>query len=91
MQFWIAKVYNPAIAVTSVPISIRIEHVQVSTNNIFELYYDTFDVFMNTQNVGTLSHTSYDCRQHTSSTIFERDINHVGYFRFYPRSIGGYV
>ena len=91
MRFWMAKIFNPAIAVTSLPISIRIEHVQVSTNNIYELYYDTFDVFMNSQNVGTLSHGSYDCRSHTSSTIMNSGpINHEGYFRFYPRSIGGF-
>jgi hypothetical protein len=90
MQFWIAKVFNPAIAVTSVPISIRIEHVEVSTNNIYELYYDTFDLFMNTQNVGTLSHVSYDCQDPYANVLNSGPINHGGYIRFRPRSIGGF-
>ena len=91
MQLWIAKVYNPAIAVTSVPISIRIEHIQVSTNNVYELYYDTFDVFMNTQNVGTLTNTSYDCQNFNGGSIFlAGNINNVGYFQIYPRSVSGF-
>ena len=49
MQVWIARFMNPAIAVTSFPISIKIDHVEVATNDIYELYYDTFDVFMNSQ------------------------------------------
>ncbi len=35
MRLWIAKVFNPAVAVTSVPISIRINHVALSTNDIY--------------------------------------------------------
>ena len=45
---------------------------------------------MNTQDVGTLTHNSFDCR-HFSTTVFvSGPINHEGYFRFYPRSIGGF-
>jgi len=91
MKVWIAKVFNPDIAVTSVPISIRIEHVEVSTNNIYELYYDTFDLFMNTQNVGTLSHVSYDCKAFTSLIVLNSGpVNHPGLIRIFPRSIGGF-
>lgn len=50
MKVFIAKIFNPNIAVTSFPISIRIQHVQVATNNVQELYHDTYDVFMNSQN-----------------------------------------
>jgi hypothetical protein len=50
MTLYIAKVFNPSIAVTSVPITVKIQHVEVSTNNIYELYEDTYDVFMNSQN-----------------------------------------
>ena len=35
MRVFIAKVFNPAIAVTSVPITVRIQHVDVATNNVF--------------------------------------------------------
>jgi len=34
MRVYIAKVFNPTIAVTSIPISIRIQHVTVSNNNV---------------------------------------------------------
>ena len=91
MEIWIAKVFNPAIAVTSVPISVRMEHVEVSTNNIYELYYDTFDTFMNSQNVGSLTHNTIDCRSHHTGTIFSSILNHEGQFRFYPRVIGSYT
>lgn len=50
MRVFIAKIFNPAIAVTSIPITVRIQHVEVSTNNVYELYHDTYDVFMNSQN-----------------------------------------
>lgn len=35
MQLWIAKVFNPANPVTSIPISIKIDHVSVSTNDVY--------------------------------------------------------
>jgi len=62
MQLWIAKIFNPAVAVTSIPISIKIDHVMVSNNNVFELYYDTFEVFMNSQNPPTPVHTTNGCQ-----------------------------
>jgi hypothetical protein len=49
MRVYIAKIFNPPIAVTSVPISIRIQHVTVSNNNVQDIYYDTYDTFMNSQ------------------------------------------
>ena len=68
MQVWIAKIYNPTAAVTSVPISIRIDHIQVSTNHIYEMYYDTFDLFMNSQNPPTATNVVNDCQDTCGST-----------------------
>lgn len=91
MEIWIAKVFNPAIAVTSVPISVRMEHVEVSTNNIYELYYDTFDTFMNSQNVGSLTHNTIGCQSYSGTVMQSGPINHEGLFKFYPRVIGSYT
>jgi hypothetical protein len=90
MRFWIAKVFNPTRGVTSVPISVKIEHVEVSTNNIYELYYDTFDVFMNSQPVGTLTNNVQDCQTYATTIFSSGPINHAGLFRFDPRSVSGY-
>jgi len=68
MQLWIAKVYNPTRAVSSVPISIKIDHVTVSNNHVYELYYDTFHVFLNSQNPPTPSHTTNACTDICGST-----------------------
>ena len=62
MHVWIAKVFNPGVAVTSVPISIRINHVVVATNDIYELYYDTYDVFMNSQTPTPTLALTQDCQ-----------------------------
>jgi|JI6StandDraft_1071083.scaffolds.fasta_scaffold216589_2 hypothetical protein len=49
MKVYIAKVFNPSVFTASVNISVSITQVTVATNNVDELYYDTFNVFMNTQ------------------------------------------
>ena len=85
MRLWIAKVFNPAVAVTSVPISMKVDHVTVATNDVYELYYDTFDVFMNSQTASPVADTSYGCRDRNSGTIFHSGpVNHVGYALLYP-------
>lgn len=88
MQVWIAKVFNPAIAVTSVPISIKIDHVVVASNDVYELYYDTFDLFMNSQNPTPSYSVVEGCQSSCSCTIFNSNINNVNYFRFYPYIAG---
>lgn len=87
-----AKIYNPATAVTSVPISIKIDHVSVSTNDVYELYYDTFDVFMNSQNPAPTYSVTEDCQTgsfcYLCTTIFNGNINSVNWFRFSPYIAG---
>jgi hypothetical protein len=93
MRLWIAKVYNPAIGVTSLPISISINHVVVATNDIYELYYDTFDVFMNSQNPNPTFYATNDCQVGygcSSCTIFSSDINNRNWFRFAPNPMTTY-
>lgn len=65
MKIRVARIYNPNRAVVSIPISIRINHVVVSTNDVYELYYDTYDVFMNSQNPAPLSDTTRGCDTYT--------------------------
>jgi hypothetical protein len=90
MRLWIAKVFNPAAAVTSVPISIKIDHVSVSTNDITELYYDTFDLFMNSQaNNPTVFQTS-SCKDVCNCGIFSSEINNRNSFLFYTNSLGSF-
>ena len=60
-----ARIYNPTRAVVSIPLSIRINHVSVSTNDVYELYYDTFDLFMNSQNPAPLADSSRACDYYT--------------------------
>ena len=84
-----AKVFNPNIAVTSVPISIRINHVQVSTNHVYELYYDTFDVFLNSQTASTTNY-NYGCQDFNSEIMISSTVNSVGRFRFTPKIIGSW-
>jgi hypothetical protein len=87
MRVFIAKVFNPAIAVTSVPITVRIQHVDVATNNVFELYHDTYDVFMNSQNP-TLQQAN--STRGTRSDSFEdgQDVSNQGVFAFDVRRLG---
>ena len=87
MTLYIAKVFNPSIAVTSAPISVRIQHVDVATNNVFELYHDTYDVFMNSQNP-TLQQSN--TTRGTRSDTFEngKDIGDQGVMAFDVRKKG---
>lgn len=58
------------------------------------MYYDTFDVFMNSQNPPTPIHTTNGCQDTCGSTdcIFESaQINRQGLFRLQPRDIGSTV
>lgn len=89
MSLWIAKVFNPATAVTSVPISIRIDHVSTTTNDIYQLYYDTYDVFMNSQTPGTPSNPVSDCQAYYGGRILNGLVTQVNWFLFYPYAIGG--
>jgi hypothetical protein len=59
----------------------------VSTNNIFELYHDTYDVFMNSQNP-TLQQTN--ATRGTRGDSFEdgKDIGDQGVFAFDVRKMG---
>jgi hypothetical protein len=50
MQIYIGKVWNPVSPVKSVEISIQINHVQNGTNRVFELYRDSFELFLDPQN-----------------------------------------
>lgn len=61
MKIRVARIYNPSRAVVSIPISMRINHVTVGSNDVDELYYDTFDVFMNSQNPAPLADTTRNC------------------------------
>ena len=91
MQLWIAKVFNPAAAVTSVPISIKIDHVVVASNDVYELYYDTFDLFMNSQTPAPTYSVVEDCQSGascSSCTIFSSDITNRNWFRFSPYIAG---
>ena len=90
MRLWIAKVFNPATSVTSVPISIRIDHVTVTTNDIIELYYDTFDLFMNSQSNSPTDFLTTSCRDVCNCDIFGSEINNRNSFLFYTNSLGSF-
>lgn len=49
MQVYIGKVWNPATAVKSVEIKVQINHVGNSTNRVYELYRDSFELFLDPQ------------------------------------------
>lgn len=85
MKVRMARIYNPTRAVISVPISVRIDHVQVSTNNVNELYYDTFDLFMNSQDPAPLGNNTVSCSLHTSTfTNPGYEVSGMQWMRFYP-------
>lgn len=65
MKVRMARIFNPSRAVTSIPFTVRINHVTVSNNDVFELYYDTFDLFMNSQNPAPLADSSRACNTYT--------------------------
>lgn len=90
MRLWIAKVFNPAAAVSSVPISIKIDHVSVTTNDITELYYDTFHLFMNSQSNSPTDFQTSGCRDVYNGDIFGSEINNRNSFLFYTNSLGAY-
>lgn len=66
MRLRMARIFNPARAVVSVPISVRINHVVAATNDVYELYYDTFHLFMNSQNSAPLADTVRGCDYYTA-------------------------
>jgi len=88
MSLWIAKVFNPATAVTSVPISIKIDHVSTTTNDIYQLYYDTYDVFMNSQTPGAPSNVISGCQDYNGSRVLGGYVTQVNWFLFYPYAYG---
>ena len=83
-----AKIFNPSRAVASIPLSVKIVHVTVSNNNVHELYYDTFDVFMNSQNPSPSADATRNCNHHSSDIFQSVQVGDVGWFRFYPRNKG---
>jgi len=92
MRLWIAKVFNPTTAVTSVPISIKIDHVTVSNNHVEEIYYDTFHLFMNSQTPTPTASTVDNCNTYCSGcTIFNGEVQTRNWFRFYPKAFSTVV
>jgi len=65
MRVYIAKVFNPSIAVTSVPISIRIQHVTATSNNVEDIYFDTYDTFMNSQTPTPVANNTRSARSNS--------------------------
>lgn len=49
MQIYLGKIWNPATAVKSVEIRIKIEHITNATNIVEEIYEDSFDLFLDPQ------------------------------------------
>ena len=80
------RIYNPIRAVASIPFTVRINHVSVSNNDVYELYYDTFDLFMNSQTPAILADTSRACNAFSSD--FAQNGNQGGdlaWIKFFPR------
>lgn len=86
MRVYIAKVFNPLIAVTSVPISIRVQHITVGSNNVQDIYLHTYDVFMNSQ-TPSLS-TNYTGTAASNTFYGGYHISQEGYFIFWPDRVG---
>ncbi|CAM6005532.1 unnamed protein product [Sphagnum balticum] len=91
MMFYIAKVFNPAVAVTSVPISLRIDHISVANNAITKIFYDTFDLFLNSQPPATANNQNLNCDAYTGQILYSGQVNGQGWFRFYPYLASGSV
>lgn len=87
MQVYMARIFNPAIAVVSVPISIRIDHIQVSNNNVYNMFYDTFDLFLNSQTPTPVADSSMNADA-VYGTILSGDVGNINWFRFYPTKVG---
>ena len=49
MEIYIGKIWNPATAVKSVEIGVRVDHVANGSNRVIELYHDTFELFLDPQ------------------------------------------
>ena len=88
MKVRMARIYNPTNAVQSIPFSVKIEHVTVATNNVEELYYDTYHLFMNSQTPSPAADQTRNCNHYTSDIFQSVEVGAVGWFRFYPRSKG---
>lgn len=86
MKLYIAKVFNPSVFTASVNISISITQVTVSNNNVDELYYDTFTVFMNSQT----NSPAGDVNEYVSNAqdYFQngQDVGNTGYINLYVQS-----
>lgn len=86
MKVYIAKVFNPSVFTPSVNISISITQVTAATNNVDELYYDTFTVFMNTQ----VASPAADVNEYVSNGVdyFQdsQDVGETGYINLYMHS-----
>ena len=65
MKVRMVRIYNPATTVVSVPISIKIDSIVAATNHIYEKYYDTFDLFMNSQAPAPSADSSSNCNQNS--------------------------
>lgn len=65
-----ARIYNPANGVQSIPLSVKIVHVTVATNHVHELYYHTYDLFMNSQTPSPAADETRNCNYYTSD-IFQ--------------------
>ena len=82
------RIYNPATTVVSVPLSVRIDHVVVATNHVFELYYDTYDVFMNSQAPAPAGDSTVNCNQHSDFAANNYQVGDRQWMRFYAYNKG---
>ena len=86
MKVYIAKIFNPSVFTPSVNISVSITQMTVGTNNVNELYYDTFTVFMNTQTYAPAA----DVNEYVSNTqdYFQnsRDVGDTGFLNLFTQS-----
>jgi hypothetical protein len=59
---YVFRVWNPAATLSSVPITVKIDHVEVMTGNIYPLYKQTFRIFLdpNAQNTNPTIYSSVD-------------------------------
>lgn len=46
LSVYIFKVLNPALSHSSVPVTVKIDHIEVATGNIFPLYKQTYRIFL---------------------------------------------
>lgn len=88
MEIYIGKVWNPASAVRSVQIGIRIDHVANGTNRVTELYRDTFELFLDPQSKTSpgLLTTSMDASTNQFFTLGQDVTDVNGYLYFTAQS-----